>query len=97
MWVSNWHQEGSVKDCKLQGRPRSAPIPDNVERLRDAVLRSPHRSAQRQALARHLKDSNVRRFLHKDLHYHRYKIRVAQEIIERDKVSHFSSVINSWT
>jgi hypothetical protein len=86
MWVSKWHQEESVKGCKPQGRPRSAHTPDNVERVRDAILRSRNMSAQLHALARRLKDSNVPRILHKDLHYHRYKIQVAQEIIERDKV-----------
>jgi hypothetical protein len=41
LWVSKLHQEGSVKDSKLQGRPFSAPTPDNVEQARDAMLRSP--------------------------------------------------------
>jgi hypothetical protein len=40
LWVSKWHLEGSMKDSKPQGRPRSARTPDNVERVRDAILRS---------------------------------------------------------
>ena len=87
LWVSKWRLEGSVKDSKPQGRPRSARTPDNVERVRDAILRSPRRSARRHALALRLKDSSVRRILHKDLHYHPYKIQVAQELSGRDKVS----------
>jgi hypothetical protein len=51
------------------------------------VLRSPHQSARRQALALSLSDCNIRRILHKDLHYHPYKIPFAQELSERDKVS----------
>jgi hypothetical protein len=73
-----------VKDSKPQAGPRSARRSDNVERVRDATLR---RSARRHALALHLKDSRVRRILHKYLHYHPYKIQVAQELSGRDKVS----------
>lgn len=74
--VSNWPQEGSVKDYKPQRFPRSVHTLDNVERVRNAILRNPHRSSQRHALARRLKDSNVRRIVHRGLYYHRF----AQEI-----------------
>ena len=47
LWVSKWRQEGSVKDGKPQGRPFSAPAPDNVERVREAMLRSRRRSVRR--------------------------------------------------
>ena len=76
-----------MKDCKPQGSPFSVPAPDNVERVRDAMLGIPRRSPQRQALALRLKECSVRLILHKDLHYHPYKIQVAQELSERDKVS----------
>ena len=49
--VSKRRQEGSVKDSKPQGLPFSAPAPDNVELVRDAMLRSPRRSAGWPALA----------------------------------------------
>ena len=51
LWVSKWRQEGSPKDSKPQGRPFSARAPYSVEPVRDAMLRSPRRSAQRQGLA----------------------------------------------
>jgi len=38
LWVPKWHQEGSVKDSKPQGRPFSAPATDSVEWVRDATL-----------------------------------------------------------
>jgi hypothetical protein len=31
LWVSKWCQEGSVKDSKPEGRPRSVRTPDNAE------------------------------------------------------------------
>ena len=87
LWLSKWRQDGSVKSSKPQGRPFSVPAPDNVERVRDAMLRSPHRSAQRQAIALRLDEYSFRPILHKNLHYHPHKIQVAQELSERDKVS----------
>ena len=76
-----------MKDSKPQGRPFSVPAPDNVKRVRDTMLRSPRRLAERQAVALLVNECSVRLILNKDLHYHPYKIQVAQELRERDKVS----------
>jgi hypothetical protein len=76
-----------VKDSIPQGRVRPARTPDNVERVRDAILRSPRSLTRRHALALRLKDSSVRRILHNELHYRPYKIQVAQKLIGRDNVS----------
>jgi len=45
------------------------------------------RSARRQALTLRLNEFSICWILHKDLHYQPYKIQVAQELSERDKVS----------
>jgi len=44
-------------------------------------------SAQQQALALHFNKHSIRQIFHKDLHYHPYKIQVAQDLSEWDKVS----------
>jgi hypothetical protein len=77
LWVSKWCQEEPVTDSKPQGRPHSAHTPDKLERVRNAILRSPRRSRT----SHRLKDSSLRRILHL------YKIHVAQELSERDEVS----------
>ena len=87
LWVPKWCQEESVKDSKPQGHPFSAPATDNVEQVRDAMLRSLRRSAQWQALAFRLNKCSDHRILHKDSYYCPYKTQVAQELSERDKVS----------
>jgi hypothetical protein len=55
LWVSKWCQVGIVKESKPIGHPFSACTPDNVEPVRDTMLQSPHRSANQQTLAPHLK------------------------------------------
>ena len=47
LWVSKWRQEGTVKDSKPHERPFSVPAPDNVEEVRDAMLRIPRKSTRR--------------------------------------------------
>jgi hypothetical protein len=86
LWVPKWHQEGSVKDSKPQGCPFSAPATNNVGQVRGAMLRSLHRSAQWQALTLRLNECSSHQILHKDLHYHPYKIQVTI-LSELDKVS----------
>ena len=36
LWVSKWHQEGSLNDRKPQGCPFLAHTPENVKWVRDA-------------------------------------------------------------
>ena len=59
------------------------------------------RSAWQPALALHLNECKIHRILHKDLHYHLYKIQVAQELSARDKSSELcfraESFLVSWT
>jgi hypothetical protein len=86
LWMSKWHQQGSVKDHKPQGRPFSVPAPDNVQQVREAVLRSPRSSVRQQAHALHFNECSFCQILHKNLHYHPYTIQVAQELSELDKV-----------
>jgi len=75
------------EDSKPQGCLFAAPATDNVEWVRDAMLQSLCRSARWQALTLRLKKCSCHQILHKDLHYHPYKIQVAQELSEQDKVS----------
>jgi hypothetical protein len=44
-----------------------------------------------------LNDSSIHRILHKDFHYRPYKIQVAQELRDLDKVSRLSFVTSAWT
>jgi hypothetical protein len=70
-WVEALRTTGSVMKRKP---PVSVRTPENVERVRLAVLRNPRHSARRQALALRMSDWSVRRILHKDLYFHPYKI-----------------------
>jgi len=87
LWALKWCQEESVKDSTPQGHPLSAPATDNMQQVRDTMLRSLRRLAQWQALAFRLNKCSCQWILHKDLYYCPYKTQVAQEVSERDKVS----------
>jgi len=87
LWVSKWRQEGSVKESKPQGRPFTASTSDNVEWVRDSMLRSLCRSAWWPALALRLNECGVCRILHMDLHHHPNQIQVEQELSAWDKSS----------
>ena len=58
--------------------------PENVDKLRMAIAKSPRCSVRRHSVAIGLSDRCVRRILHKDLNFHPYKIATVQELKYRD-------------
>ena len=73
LWVSKWHQEGSVSDSKPQGRLFLATTLVNFEWVRGALM---CKSTRRQALALRLNKCSVCWILHKDLYFHPYKLKL---------------------
>ena len=84
LWVQSFRSTGSALKRKPPSRTRTVRTPANVERVRQAVLRSPRRPARRQAAALQMSDRTVRRILHNDLHFHPYKIAMVQQVLPRD-------------
>jgi len=62
------------------GSQRSVSTPGNVERVRQAMLSSPFRSARRHAIGLELNDQTVSRIVHNDLGLHNYKIAIVQKL-----------------
>lgn len=83
-WVNNLRTSGSILKKKPPGPRRTASTPENIERVREAFVRSPRRSIQRHSAALAMSTSTVRRILHTDLHFHPYKIAVVQQLNEQD-------------
>jgi hypothetical protein len=79
---------GSVMKTVPPGPTISAHTPDNVERVRQAMLRSPGRSARRHSAELGLSNRTVRRIFHKYLGYHPYKLAIVQEVNENDYPKH---------
>lgn len=82
-WVSTFRRTGNVQKKRI-GLPRPVRTPQNIEAVRQSVLRSPRRSANKHAAALRLSDRSVRRILHDDLHFHPYKLAVVQKLFVRD-------------
>ena len=55
--------------------------------MREAIERSPHRFARRHSVSLGVSEASVRRILHKDLNFFRYKIQVTHALHERDYVN----------
>lgn len=78
-WVNNLEQTGSTSKIR-GGSARTVRTPENIERVRQAIQKSPRRSALRHATRLAMSDRSVRRILHLDLHFHPYKIQMVQSL-----------------
>jgi hypothetical protein len=81
-WIKNFEETGSTLKTKT-GSVKSVCTPENVARVKGAQ-RSPTRSARRHAVSLGTSDRRVRRILHKDLHYHPYKIQIVHTLKDVD-------------
>ncbi|XP_073407316.1 uncharacterized protein [Dendrobates tinctorius] len=83
-WVEALRTRGTLMNKRPPGAPRTARTPENVERVRQAMLRSPSRSARKHSLELALSNRTVRRILHLDLHFHPYKSAIVQQLERGD-------------
>ena len=67
-WVIAFRECGSVAKPR-NGCQRTNRTLENVERVRQSVVRSPGRSARKHAAAMGLSDTTVRRIFHEHLHF----------------------------
>ena len=66
--VQNLRLTASAANKSPPGRVRNVRTPQNIDRVRVAVIRSPRRSTRKQGAALRISDHSVRRILHLDLH-----------------------------
>lgn len=83
-WVNALRSGGSLMKRQPPGPRRTVRTPENVERVRQAVLTSPRRSVCRHSAALRISNSSVRRILHRDLGFHPYKMSVVHKLTEGD-------------
>ena len=86
LWVDAFRESGNVSR-KKKGPPRTVTTPENIERVRVSMLRSPKRSARKHAVNLGMSGRSIRRILHDELHLHPYKMVVAQQLTGRDYVT----------
>ena len=80
---------------KPLGPARRAGTPGNVDRVREAITRSPGRSARRHSAELEISLSTVKRILHKDLVFQPYKIMTVQQLNQRDYQQRFVFLPNN--
>ena len=83
-WVNALRKTGSLLKTKPPSPARTARTPRNVDRVREAIIRSPRRSARRHSAELVISQSTVQRILHKDLAFQPYKIMTVQQLNPRD-------------
>ena len=83
-WVRQWRETGSVQ-VRVRTRRNTVRSPENIQRVRRALERSPRRSVRRNSQLLNLSDRSVRRILHHDLHFHSYKLQIVQELTTAHK------------
>jgi len=87
LWAGNFRETASAAKRKPPGRQPSLRTPENIERVRQAFVISPPRSASRNAIALITCDRTVRRILHENLNFHPYKMVMVQAINDQDTVN----------
>ena len=88
LWVRNfWEAASAGGGGGGPGGEPSLRIHENIERLRQAFVRSPPRSASRNATALSMSDRTVRRILHEDLNFHPYKMVMVQALNDQYNVN----------
>ncbi|PNF39387.1 hypothetical protein B7P43_G13223 [Cryptotermes secundus] len=83
LWVENFRTTGSVVKTS-SGQQRTIMMPENVEEVRQLILRSPRCSAHKHAVALDISHRSMCRILHEHLHFHPYKMVVVQELLPHD-------------
>ena len=68
-WVQNFRESVSALKRKPRGRIPTVRTPENVEKVRMVIVKSPRRSVRRHSAAIGLSVRSVRRILHKDLNF----------------------------
>lgn len=82
-WVEKWQTAGTICN-KFVGPSRTVRTAENIAMIRNAVQKSPTRSAVRQAAALGISSRTFRRIVHNDLNFHPYKIQIVHHITHAD-------------
>ena len=83
-WVNNFRSTSSALKNPPPGPRRWSRTPENIERVRTAIIESPGRSAKKHSDALNISNSTVKRILHEDLGLHPYKLVITQQLQPND-------------
>jgi len=87
-WVQNIRENVSALKRKPRGRIPMVRTPENVYKLRMAIVKSPRHSVRRNSSAIGLSDRSGQRILHEDLNFQPYKTAIVQELNDHDMANH---------
>jgi hypothetical protein len=90
-WVQNFKATGSTLK-KKGGSVKTVCTPKNIAVVKEATERSPYHSACHHSVSLGLPEASTGQILHKDLHFHPYKIQVTHALHECDYINRVNSV-----
>jgi transposase len=82
-WIHSLRTTGSIVKKKPPAPNKTVRTPENIERVRQAPIRSPGRSARRHGRKMRLSRESVRTILQKDLKFHPYKVCCSRAKVNR--------------
>jgi len=82
--VCQWCETGYIQ-VKARTPRNTVRSPENIQRVRTALERSPRRSVRQHSQLLNLSDRSVRRILHHYLHFHPYKLQIVQKLTAAHK------------
>jgi hypothetical protein len=86
LWVRNFRETSTVTKGKPPKRVPSLITPEDIERVRQAFVTNPWRSASRNCAALRMCNRAVRRILHEDLNFHPHKMVMGKAKNDQDTV-----------
>lgn len=84
LWVQNFENTGSVNKKKPPGRKRTVRKQENIERVRESLIKSPSRSGRKHSASLDISNRTFRRIVRNDLSFHPYKIMITQQLKPAD-------------
>lgn len=84
-WIQKFEETGSTMNQPRCGRPRTSRDAEHIERVRTSVRKQPNLSTRKRSSVLNVPRTSLIRILHKDLHFHPYKIQMVQELKPQDR------------
>jgi hypothetical protein len=86
-WIQKFRTTASATNKNPEGRVRNVRTPEDTERARAAIGRSPKQSARRHSVALNISSRSLLRILHSGLRFNPHQLHIVRKLPDRDFAS----------